>query len=198
MQLFNAERQLKAQVDIEMTEVLVTWIEHKRGLEWRSLLAQVCARDDFECEINFMLMQLLIMLDALKSESPHQITVAPKLNLKPFEAILIDSLMFLLRSPFKRSFSKAFLKAFKALKLRLLGAALRGVRAAGPEVRGRRCHRTQAALASHGHGGRGPLRDHRPAQPGGGGLQPSAGGPWTSSPASPLAICSQIYEYNIS
>lgn len=35
----------------------------------------VCARDDFECEINFMLMQLLIMLDALKSESPHRITV---------------------------------------------------------------------------------------------------------------------------
>eukprot|EP00931_Biecheleriopsis_adriatica_P076564 TRINITY_DN50255_c0_g1_i1.p1 TRINITY_DN50255_c0_g1~~TRINITY_DN50255_c0_g1_i1.p1 ORF type:complete len:391 (-),score=84.07 TRINITY_DN50255_c0_g1_i1:88-1221(-) len=35
----------------------------------------VCSRDDFECEINFMLMQLLIMLDALKSESPHRITV---------------------------------------------------------------------------------------------------------------------------
>lgn len=35
----------------------------------------VCARDDFECEVNFMLMQLLIMLDALKSESPDRITV---------------------------------------------------------------------------------------------------------------------------
>eukprot|EP00434_Breviolum_minutum_P022444 symbB.v1.2.019810.t1/scaffold1628.1/size108896/7 len=45
----------------------------------------VCARDDFECEINFMLMQLLIMLDALKSESPHRITVYSRQDRK-FEA----------------------------------------------------------------------------------------------------------------
>mmetsp|Transcript_46765 Transcript_46765/g.133387 ORF Transcript_46765/g.133387 Transcript_46765/m.133387 type:complete len:380 (-) Transcript_46765:12-1151(-) len=35
----------------------------------------VCSRDDCECEVNFMLIQLLIMLDALKSEAPHRITV---------------------------------------------------------------------------------------------------------------------------
>lgn len=35
----------------------------------------VCSRDDAEGEINFMLMQLLILLDALKSEAPHRITV---------------------------------------------------------------------------------------------------------------------------
>jgi len=35
----------------------------------------VCSRDDCECEVNFMLMQLLMMLDALKSEAPHRITV---------------------------------------------------------------------------------------------------------------------------
>lgn len=35
----------------------------------------ICSRDDVECEVNFMLMQLLILLDALKSEAPHRITV---------------------------------------------------------------------------------------------------------------------------
>lgn len=35
----------------------------------------ICSRDDCECEMNFMLMQLLILLDALKSEAPHRITV---------------------------------------------------------------------------------------------------------------------------
>mmetsp|Transcript_51231 Transcript_51231/g.130144 ORF Transcript_51231/g.130144 Transcript_51231/m.130144 type:complete len:379 (-) Transcript_51231:39-1175(-) len=35
----------------------------------------ICSRDDLEGEINFMLMQLLILLDALKSEAPHRITV---------------------------------------------------------------------------------------------------------------------------
>eukprot|EP00747_Dinoflagellata_sp_TGD_P181728 gnl/TRDRNA2_/TRDRNA2_35655_c0_seq1.p1 gnl/TRDRNA2_/TRDRNA2_35655_c0~~gnl/TRDRNA2_/TRDRNA2_35655_c0_seq1.p1 ORF type:complete len:383 (-),score=84.75 gnl/TRDRNA2_/TRDRNA2_35655_c0_seq1:84-1208(-) len=35
----------------------------------------ICSRDDIESEINFMLMQLLILLDALKSEAPHRITV---------------------------------------------------------------------------------------------------------------------------
>lgn len=35
----------------------------------------ICSRDDCEGEINFMLVQLLMMLDALKSEAPHRITV---------------------------------------------------------------------------------------------------------------------------
>jgi len=35
----------------------------------------VCSRDDCESELNFMLMQLLLLLDALKSEAPHRITV---------------------------------------------------------------------------------------------------------------------------
>lgn len=35
----------------------------------------ICSRDDAEGEINFMLVQLLILLDALKSEAPHRITV---------------------------------------------------------------------------------------------------------------------------
>eukprot|EP00929_Paragymnodinium_shiwhaense_P026780 TRINITY_DN15840_c0_g1_i1.p1 TRINITY_DN15840_c0_g1~~TRINITY_DN15840_c0_g1_i1.p1 ORF type:complete len:379 (-),score=81.71 TRINITY_DN15840_c0_g1_i1:181-1317(-) len=35
----------------------------------------VCSRDDCEGEVNFMLMQLLVLLDALKSEAPHRITV---------------------------------------------------------------------------------------------------------------------------
>jgi len=35
----------------------------------------ICSRDDLEGEVNFMLMQLLILLDALKSEAPHRITV---------------------------------------------------------------------------------------------------------------------------
>lgn len=35
----------------------------------------VCSRDDCQAEVNFMLMQLLMMLDALKSEAPHRITV---------------------------------------------------------------------------------------------------------------------------
>lgn len=35
----------------------------------------VCSRDDAEGEINFQLMQLLILLDALKSEAPYRITV---------------------------------------------------------------------------------------------------------------------------
>jgi len=35
----------------------------------------ICSRDDCEAEINFTLMQLLILLDALKSEAPHRITV---------------------------------------------------------------------------------------------------------------------------
>eukprot|EP00927_Polykrikos_kofoidii_P056791 TRINITY_DN50874_c0_g1_i1.p1 TRINITY_DN50874_c0_g1~~TRINITY_DN50874_c0_g1_i1.p1 ORF type:complete len:378 (+),score=69.09 TRINITY_DN50874_c0_g1_i1:103-1236(+) len=35
----------------------------------------ICSRDDLEGEINFTLTQLLIMLDALRSEAPHRITV---------------------------------------------------------------------------------------------------------------------------
>jgi len=35
----------------------------------------ICSRDDAEGEVNFMLMQLLMLLDALKSEAPHRITV---------------------------------------------------------------------------------------------------------------------------
>jgi len=41
----------------------------------------ICSRDDLEAEINFTLMQLLILLDALKSEAPHRITaVLPTLE----------------------------------------------------------------------------------------------------------------------
>lgn len=35
----------------------------------------ICSRDDLEGEVNFQLMELLLMLDALKSEAPHRITV---------------------------------------------------------------------------------------------------------------------------
>lgn len=35
----------------------------------------ICSRDDAEGEVNFMLVQLLILLDALKSEAPYRITV---------------------------------------------------------------------------------------------------------------------------
>jgi len=35
----------------------------------------ICSRDDAEGEVNFMLMQLLFLLDALKLEAPHRITV---------------------------------------------------------------------------------------------------------------------------
>lgn len=35
----------------------------------------ICSRDDLESEVNFMLMQLLFLLDALKSEAPQRITV---------------------------------------------------------------------------------------------------------------------------
>jgi len=35
----------------------------------------ICSRDDCESEVNFMLVQLLLLLDALKSEAPHRITV---------------------------------------------------------------------------------------------------------------------------
>lgn len=35
----------------------------------------LCSRDDLESEVNFMITQLLILLDALKSEAPERITV---------------------------------------------------------------------------------------------------------------------------
>lgn len=35
----------------------------------------ICSRDDCESEVNFMLVQLLVLLDALKAEAPHRITV---------------------------------------------------------------------------------------------------------------------------
>lgn len=35
----------------------------------------VCVRDDMAAEINFTLMQLLLLIDSLRSESPHRITV---------------------------------------------------------------------------------------------------------------------------
>lgn len=35
----------------------------------------ICSRDDLEGEVNFMLMQLLILLDAIRSEAPHRVTV---------------------------------------------------------------------------------------------------------------------------